>query len=182
MKIAILLGTVRTGRQSHRLARYVAKSLNELGIESDLIDLQKIPLPVYGTETSQHIENIGSRLKNADAIILVTPEYHGSFSGVLKNALDHFWSEFQKKPVGVVAASSGRMAGINASTQLQHVILSLGAFPMPSKLLISDIGQAFNESSEPQQEQIVKRTNKFLNEFLWFAEAIYQKKSTEKVA
>jgi NAD(P)H-dependent FMN reductase len=184
MKIAILLGTVRKGRQSHRAAYYVEKALKARGLETDLIDLSKFPLPIFGTGQgpNQHIENIGSRLLNADALILVTPEYHGSFSGVLKNALDHFWGEFQRKPIGVAAASSGRMGGINASIQLQHVILALGAFPMPSRLLFPDIGHAFNGSFEPQDEQIVKRTNKFLDEFLWFSEAIHQKKARSAIA
>jgi NAD(P)H-dependent FMN reductase len=184
MRTAILLGTVREGRQSHRAAYYVEKALKARGFETDLIDLAKFPLPIFGTGqgANPHVENISLRLLNADAMILVTPEYHGSFSGVLKNALDHFWNEFQKKPIGVVAASSGRMGGINAFNQLQHVILALGAFPMPSRLLFPDIGHAFSGSFEPHDEQIVKRTNKFLDEFLWFAEAIHQKKAKSAIA
>jgi NAD(P)H-dependent FMN reductase len=188
MNVAILLGTVRQGRQSHRAAYYLEKQLKKQGVNTDLIDLAKHPLPVFGSpesggsSTRKIINDIGMRLEQADALILVTPEYHGSFSGALKNALDYYWSEFQKKPVGVVAASSGRMAGINAATQLQHVILSLGAFPLPSKFLVSNINQAFNDLYEPQLEQIKTRARKFLNEFLWFAGALYQKKGSEKVA
>lgn len=188
MKVSILLGAVRKGRQSHRVAQYITKALKDRGIEPDLIDLAKLQLPIFGidaeaaSETGKNIEIISSKLMNADAVILVTPEYHGSFSGVLKNALDHFWLEFQRKPVGVIAASAGRMAGINASSQLQHVILSMGGFPIPVKLLIPDIRNAFNASFEPMNEQIVNMTNSFLDEFLWFAEALYQKKKKEAVA
>lgn len=183
----MLLGTVREGRQSHRAAFYVAKSLKKRGIEPDLIDLAKFPLPVFGTdeksgeEALKNIELISFRLQEADALIFVSPEYHGSFSGALKNALDHFWPEFQRKPIGVVATSSGRMGGINASTQLQHVILSLGAFPLPYKLLVSDIPHAFDDFFEPENEQIIRMTNKFLDEFLWFAEALHHKKTKETI-
>ncbi len=188
MNTAILLGAVRQGRQSHRAAYYLEKRLKQQRVNIDLIDLAKHPLPVFGSpesdgsSTRKTVADIGMRLEQADAFILVTPEYHGSFSGALKNTLDYYWSEFRKKPVGVVFGSSGRMAGINAATQLQHVILSLGAFPLPSKFLISNINHAFNDLYEPQLEQIDTRAGKFLNEFLWFAGALYQKKRGEKVA
>lgn len=186
MKIAIINGSVRKGRQSHRAAYYVAGTLKERNIETNLIDLAELPLPVMGgqdvasPETEKSVSDISSRLNNADALILVTPEYHGSFSGALKNALDHFTPEFRKKPVGVVAASGGRMAGINASTQLQHVILSMGAYPMPLKLLVPEIHNAFDDDFEPQDEKIVTTAGKFLDELLWFADALHHKKKIEK--
>lgn len=186
MNITILLGTVREGRQSHRAAYYVENALGERGIETDLIDLVKIPLPILGgpgeddPQLKKNIDQVSGRLKTADALIFVTPEYHGSLSGVLKNAIDHFWEEFQKKPVGVIAASAGRMAGINASTQLQHIILSLGAYPMPLKLLIPGIHNAFDDEFVPQNEKIVTNTEKFLNEFLWFTGALVEKKKADK--
>lgn len=186
MKVTILLGSVRSGRQSHKAAYYVERALEERGIETDLIDLAKFPLPILGVsdendpKTKKNIEEISGRLKAAHALIFVTPEYHGSLSGVLKNAIDHFWEEFRKKPVGVVAASAGRMAGINASTQLQHVILSLGAFPVPLKLLVPEIHNAFDEEFLPQNEKIVTSAKNFLDEFLWFADALVQKKNTTR--
>ncbi|MEX1267614.1 MAG: NADPH-dependent FMN reductase [Balneolaceae bacterium] len=187
MKIAILLGSVRMGRQTHKAAYYLADKLENRNIEADLLDLAEIPLPVMGgqaneTETEENISIISSLLNDADALILVTPEYHGSFSGVLKNALDHFTPEFRKKPVGVVAASAGRMAGINASTQLQHVILSMGAYPMPLKLLVPGIHEAFDEEFIPRNEKIVTSAEKFLDEFIWFAEALHLKKTEEAAA
>jgi azobenzene reductase len=186
MNVTILLGTVREGRQSHRAAYYVKKTLEERGFDTDLIDLSKTPLPILGgpveddPQSQINIGRISDRLKTADALIFVTPEYHGSLSGVLKNAIDHFWEEFQRKPVGVIAASAGRMAGINASTQLQHVILSVGAFPMPLKLLIPEIHNAFNDGFEPQNEKITANAEKFLDEFLWFSDALVQQKNRKK--
>lgn len=180
MKIALIIGSVRTGRQSHKIAYYVEKILHKRNIETDVIDLLKQPLPIYGTlldsVSGENIKSLAERLSEADSIILITPEYHGSFSGVLKNTLDHFWSEFRKKPIGVVATSMGKLGGINASTQLQHVILSLGAYALPVKLLVPEIHLAFDESFNTQNENIIKRTSRFLDEFLWLAEAVSQKK------
>lgn len=181
MKITLLLGSVRPGRQSHKAARYVEKQLQIKGVEVDFIDLAITPLPILGDPSSEdpavktRINDLSNRLKQADAIIFVTPEYHGSFSGAIKNVLDYYWAEFHRKAIGVVATSSGKMGGINASTQLQHVILSLGAFPLPLKLLVPEVHLAFNEHSEPHDERFIKSGEKFLKEFIWYANVINQK-------
>lgn len=178
MKISILAGSVRKNRQSFALAHYLHQLLENAGIQSSLIDLLATPLPIYGLEDTDqsNVKPIGEQLRQSDAILLVTPEYHGSFSGVLKNALDYYWEEFQQKPIGVAAASAGKMAGINASTQLQHVVLSLGAYPMPRKLLVSEIHHAFDDDFQPRKSAVSESAVKFLDDFVWFAEAIADKK------
>lgn len=181
MKITILAGSVRKGRKSFQLARYLREQLIERANQTTLIDLARTPLPIYGQEGADesNVKLIGEQLEESDAIILLSPEYHGSFSGALKNALDYYWAEFRHKPIGVATASAGRMAGINASTQLQHVVLSLGAYPLPQKLLVPEIHKAFSADLLPLNKAIAEATGKFLNEFLWFAEAITAKKTKE---
>ena len=182
MKVAIVSGSIRKGRQSHKVAYFLRNKLVEWGVETDLLDLALHPLPPFGQDTENTgssegaIKEISNRLHKADALLLVTPEYHGSFSGVLKNALDYFWSEFSKKPIGVAAAAAGRMGGINASTQLQHVILSVGAYPLPLKFLVPEIQNTFDDSFKPLNGAIALAAENFLEEFLWFAEAIADKK------
>lgn len=182
MKIAILLGSVRKERQSHKIAHYLQTRLQEKGIIADLIDLAENPLPIKDIhpQLPPEVQPISDRLREADALLFVTPEYHGSFSGVIKNAIDYFWVEFQKKPIGVVTVASGKMGGINASTQLQHVILSVGAFALPTKLLVSEVQTAFDDSYQPVKEGLINSVNKFLDEYLWLADAVYQKKSENR--
>jgi azobenzene reductase len=183
MKCAIILGSIRVGRQSHKIAYYLENKIRQKGIDVTMIDLAEHPLPMMEEDNGRlrspadDISIMGARLKDADSMILVSPEYHGSFSGVLKNALDFYWAEFKKKPIGVVTTGSGKMGGINASTQMQHVVLSLGAYPLPTKLLIPEIQHAFNNEYEPLREDIIKNTDRFLNEFSWFANAIVQAKA-----
>ncbi|HKH60025.1 MAG TPA: NADPH-dependent FMN reductase [Flavitalea sp.] len=185
MKCAIILGSIRIGRQSHRIAYYLERKLRERGIDVVMVDLAEHPLPMMEEDNGRlrspadDISIIGAQLKAADSMILVSPEYHGSFSGVLKNALDFYWAEFKKKPIGVVTTGSGKMGGINASTQMQHVVLSLGAYPLPTKLLIPEIQYAFNDQYEPLREDIIKNTDRFLNEFTWFANAIVVAKAEQ---
>ena len=182
MKVSVLLGSVRSGRQSHKVAAYLTGQLHQRGIQADYIDLAELPLPIMGSrggksrksETNRQL--IGHSLAEADALLFVSPEYHGSYSGVLKNALDHFRAEFVRKPIGVVTVSSGKMGGINASIQLQHLILSLGAYALPLKLLIPEVTESYDGSAGPAHANLREAAAGFLNEFLWFADAIYQKK------
>jgi azobenzene reductase len=185
MKVAIMLGS--KGRVSHKVACYLEKLLLASGVSPDLIDLGAELLPHYDDQdamvslSKQKIAAMGVRLQQSDALIFVSPEFHGSFSGILKNALDHYCVQFQKKPIGVVTTSVGSLGGINASLQLQHVILSLGAFPLPLMLVVPEVHRVFPEGSgsdsgEPLLQSMVRNTQRFLNEFLWFTQAIVQAK------
>ncbi|MCW9705507.1 NADPH-dependent FMN reductase [Fodinibius salsisoli] len=182
MKVAIILGSARKGRQTHKAAYYLHNELQDRDIKSDLIDLAETSLPIFEEKLQNHPDSltqaskISQRMNEADALIFITPEYHGSISGVLKNTLDYFWSELQKKPIGAVATSSGKMGGINASRHLQQIILSIGAFPMPLKWLVPRVHRSFDENYCPKSDKIESSGQKFLDEFLWFADALYQKK------
>lgn len=186
MKIAILLGSVRMGRQTHRAAYYLKQKLSDRNIATDLIDLAKEPLPIFKERVGHHpepLENVSAiskRLHQANALLLVTPEYHGSISGALKNALDYYWSEFQKKPIGVVATSAGKFGGINASNHLQEITLSIGAYPIPLKWLVPRIRDSFDDNYKPKHDRATESAENFLDEFLWFADAIHQKKQPTK--
>ena len=186
MKVALILGSIRLGRQTHKIAYYLQNKLKERGVETIMIDLLHYQLPLMEEQSGRHpslppvVAEVGELLKEADALLLITPEYHGTFSGVLKNAIDYYRAEISKKPVGVVTATGGKMGGINASTQLQHVILSMGSFPLPLKLLVPDVQHSFDEEYNPLNESVVKTSQKFLDEFLWFAGAIYTAKQSGK--
>jgi NAD(P)H-dependent FMN reductase len=172
MKVVIIAGSIRSERQSIKVALLIDELIANKNIESILIDLAETALPLMGIENkdSGNVETIRATLNGADAMIIVSPEYHGSFPGVLKNMLDHYWTEFHKKPIGVATASSGRLGGINASTQLQQLILSLGAYPVPLKLIVPEVQDAFDDQLKPRQEWLINAANKFIEEFLWFAE------------
>ena len=182
MKVTLLLGSIRNGRQSDRIAYYLEEKLKQHTIDAELIDLKESSLPLMQERVGHHpelpeeVKVVSERLHQADALIFISPEYHGSFSGVLKNAVDYFWNEFSKKPIGVVTVSGGKFGGINASSHLQQLVLSLGAFPMPTKLLVPEVGNVFNPGDQSVQETFVLATERFIKEYKWFAEAIIEKK------
>jgi len=147
-------------------------------VSAALLDLREYDLPVF-SDRWQHQETpdpalikLGRELAAADAMLFISPEYHGSYTGALKNAVDHYWKEFHRKPIGVVSTGSGRMGGINGSIQMQQLILSLGAYPMPLKLLVPFVREAFGPDYQPANEDLAQQADRFLEEFCWFGQAL----------
>ncbi len=183
MNIVIISGSIRKGRRSHDVSVALASRFHASGhTQAAIIDLAEYNLPVLEEQyspadnTIPGLADIQQKLDQADAIIFLSPEYHGSYSGALKNAVDYFSEEFKSKPIGVVSVGAGRMGGINASTEMQLLILSLGAFPMPYKLLVSNVQHAFGEGGEVKDEFLSRSMDRFVAEFVWLAEAIRDKK------
>jgi NAD(P)H-dependent FMN reductase len=182
MNIIIISGSTRVGRRSHQATIELAKRMAKHNIHTEVIDLAEYKFPMLEDTATKHanppvgLQTFAQKLDAADAMIFVSPEYHGSYSGALKNAVDYVWKEFAKKPIGIVTATTGKFGGINASTQMQLLVLSLGAFPMPYKLLVPFVDEAFDENGVLINETIGKSFEKFISEFMWFAEAIVNHK------
>ncbi len=179
-KIAIISGSARLGRQTPKAVNYLAKVLEtkENVSEVEILDVLDYNFPIMEERRGRNpnppdrLEEFGDILDQSDALVFASPEYNGSFPGVLKNTLDYFYKEYSKKPIGVVMVSGGARGGINASHDLQKYILGLGAFPMPYKLLVANVGKAFDEKGNPIEENMYNSFQKFANELLWLTEGI----------
>lgn len=189
MNITVILGSIRDERKSDRIASYLMHRLEGMpDIQPRLLDLAEYQLPVFENRWAQSdspdpsLVAFGEALTQSDGLIMVSPEYHGSYTGVLKNAFDHFWAEFKRMPMGVVTTGSGRFGGINASSEMQQLVLSVGGYPMPTKLIIPFIQHSLSEDGEPLEDFVAKDSTKFLNEFLWFATAIQAAKRQKPVS
>lgn len=182
----LLLGSIREGRKSDRVAAYLLKRLTEMpGVTPSLVDLLEVEVPMFDSRWQKVADpdpvlvSLGAELAAADGMIFISPEYHGSYTGVLKNCVDHYWKEFARKPIGVVSTGSGRMAGINGSIQMQHLVLSLGAYAMPFKFLVPYVHETFNEQGKILDEKVAEGAEKFLKEYVWFTKAIVAAKRLE---
>ena len=126
MKVSIVSGSNRIGRQSLRVANYV-KSVFDNHDEiqqSVLLDVHEYDFPVMDERLS-HLEvphpglqEFSDHIVSSDGLVIVTPEYNGGMAGSLKNTLDYFRPEFKRKPMGAVTVSSGNFGGANALHQL----------------------------------------------------------------
>jgi NAD(P)H-dependent FMN reductase len=107
----------------------------------------------------------------ADAFILVTPEYNGSYSAALQNLLDHFPKQ-SRKAFGLVTGSPGGLAGARASQQLLLLVPALFGIAAPNMLLVPFLDQKFSPEGELIDPAFQKSVDTFTNEFLWLAEAL----------
>ena len=184
MKIAIIVGSVRTGRQTPKAANYLKQQLllDEKVDHVDYLDLAEFNFPImeernaYLTDKPARLEEFSDRLTAADAIVIVSPEYNGSIPGVLKNTLDYFYPELSKKTIGLLTVSGGNMGGINVHHDLQKYILHIRAYAIPTKYMLTQIHKAFDEEGNPLDQHFIKGTQSFINQLTWLTEAIVNQK------
>lgn len=139
LKIQILIGSTRQGRFSEKPAFYIFDELKKReDVTAELVDLRDWPLPFYDSATSPAmspghfthdiVKRWSEKIKEADAYIMVTPEYNHGYPAVLKNAIDWLFQEWKDKPVGFV--SYGNAGGSRAIEQLRQVVLELQMHPI----------------------------------------------------
>ena len=182
MRIEIISGSPREHSVTRRLALALEKSFKvSTEHEIGLIDLREHDLPpmqaVFTSVeyTPEPYKKIAERIFNADAFILVTPEYNGSYAPAMKNLLDHFPKQYHKV-FGIATASPGAMGGMRAAMQLQQLIFGLFGIGSPHMLVVPGVDKKFNEKGELLDLSFEKNINIFVKEFLWLAEKVAEEK------
>jgi NAD(P)H-dependent FMN reductase len=188
MKLAVVLGTVREGRLSERLAQWVVnEAAAREGTEVELIDLKDYPMPFFDEPISPrynperkvtgNVEKWLAKLQAADAYIYVTPEYNHSIPGVLKNAQDYVTWEMVKKPAAVV--SHGTVGGVRAAMHLKEVLSESRACIIPAHVAIHGrVGELLDEQGNMTEEAKAQpygpqtALNNLLDELRWYSDAL----------
>src|SRR6476659_9536670 len=148
VRIAGISGSRRSGSFTRVAVEIALRGAGENGAVTELIDLAKFDLPFADGDTaSPDLERLRAAVKEADGIILGTPEYHGSLSGVLKNALDLMgFDEFEGKMVGLVGVSGGAMGAFNALNELRNIGRALHAWVVPEQAALAEVWKVFESS------------------------------------
>ena len=175
-RIAIISPSVRKGRNSHRVALYFAGLLTETNLaDAEILDLLKYNFPLFNERLkyldspSQEIIDFAERVKSADGVIIICPEYNGGYPASLKNAVDLLTGEWRRKPVAFVNVSDGHFAGSQVIISIQFSLWKLGALTIPSTLRLPDIASTFDESGAPSDKTgMDKRALNLINELLWY--------------
>jgi azobenzene reductase len=119
----------------------LATDMTHIPIEVDFLDLFEHPLPLFNDTAGQYqipeVIDLKIRFQRADAIMIGTPDYHSSISGVLKNSLDFLSSEeFRKKPVAILAACGGGKGGVAPLQTLRMILRALYANCIPQQVVV----------------------------------------------
>jgi NAD(P)H-dependent FMN reductase len=162
MKLGIVIGSVREGRVTDRLAKWVEREAKDIkGIEPKIIDLKDIPLPLFDEAASpQYNPNRQSKnevkvwldaVNGCDALALVTPEYNRSLSAALKNAIDYLDYQLKRKPVLLVA--HGSTGGAQAVSHLRGILPGVLAVTVPpAVMIVGQVGSMFDAEGNMNDE------------------------------
>ena len=163
-------GSRRRGSHTKTAVSTALATSEAAGAQTELIELRSVDVPLLDPDVEEpgEVADITQRLRNADGIILGTPMYHGSYSGVLKNTIDHCgFDEFSDKTVGLLAVSGGRFP-VSALDHLRSVCRSLNAWVLPYEAAIPQADSVIAEGSITD-ETLAERVERLGNRVVEYA-------------
>jgi NAD(P)H-dependent FMN reductase len=163
VKILAVPGSLSAKSTTHLAVGIIAEAARKAGAEVEVFDLRKNPLPIYDGRSDEstypaNVHLFKKKMLEADGFILGSPEYHGSISGVLKNALDFIGArELEGKFVALVGTAGGALGATNTLNTLNIICRTLHAWPLPSMPSVPQSYMAFNPDGTLKDEKLQKR-------------------------
>jgi len=172
--IPVILGTVRKGRASENVAKFVFGEVQKReGVETELIDIRDLNFP--NDDAGEQIKNakFSETCERADGLVIVTPEYNHGYPGMLKHVLDSNLKEYIHKAVGICGVSAGGFGGVRVIEHLLPVMRELGLVTIFWDGNFSGARSLFDENGKIIDEAThVKRIDKFLGELIWMSKVL----------
>lgn len=163
-------GSLRTESYSQRALDLAITKAAALGVEVEKLDLREMNLP-FCTGADEYpdypdVARLQEKVKAADGLLLVTPEYHGSVSGVLKNSLDLLgFEELTGKVVGMVSILGGQ-SNSNALNDLRVILRWVHAWVIPEQVAIAQAWQAFTPDGHLTDKKLDERLDKLIHSLI----------------
>lgn len=187
LKLQLIVGSTRPGRNADRVLRWLEpRSRAQGSFEVETLDLKDWPLPHFQeslatvgdprhpTYSDPVVKRWNEKLKEADAYLILSPEYNHSLPGVLKNAIDSVFFSFalRHKPVAFAAYSVGVAAGVRAVEHLNQILLEAEAVPVRCQLLIPFLLDAFDAEGRPVSPALDATLTAMLEDLAWLAKPL----------
>lgn len=175
IRVAGICGSIRAGSFTRMALTEALQGAAASGASTHLIDLRDYNLPFVtapdGPEQQmEDVIRLKAETQAADGIILATPEYHGSYSGVLKNALDLLgFDEFEGKMLGLIGISGGRMGASDALNTLRNVGRALHAWVLPQQVSIPQAWSRFDSDGRLKDAELGRRLRETGGQVAYFA-------------
>ena len=165
VKIVGIIGSLRQDSYSAQAMQQVIEMVQAKGAETEILDLRTMNLPFCdgGDEYPDYpdVERLRDTVKAADGLILATPEYHGSLSGVMKNALDLMsFEHLSNKVTGLVSVLGGQ-SNSNALNDLRVIVRWVHGWVIPEQVAIGQAWKAFDKEGKLVDEKLAERCDKF---------------------
>lgn len=158
-------GSLRTDSYTYQALQVAADRLKALGADVEILDLRSMQLPFCdgGDDYSDYpdVDRLQKTVQAADALVVATPEYHGSVSGVIKNALDLMsFDQLSDKVVGLISILGGQ-SNSNALNDLRLIMRWVHAWVIPEQIAVGQAWKTFSADGKLQDETLSKRFDDF---------------------
>jgi NAD(P)H-dependent FMN reductase len=199
MKLGIIIGATREGRQSPKQAKWVLNAAKQMDdVEAEIVDLKDYPMPMFNEPISPRynpdrkidpaVKPWLNKLEEFDAYVFVTPEYNHAVPGVLKNALDYVTWEIQRKPAAVI--SHGSAGGARAQINLKVILSESKAVPIPigSPLAMTGMSEKIDDNGNLAEELLDNpygpqaALEDTLAELQWYSDALETARAQKELA
>ena len=165
VKIVGIGGSLRAGSHSQMALNAASDRATALGAEVEILDLRSLNLPFCNGEDNYpdypDVERLQNAVKQADALILATPEYHGSISGVIKNALDLLSFEHLDGKVAGAISVLGGQSNNNALNDLRVILRWVHCWVIPEQVAIGQAWKVFSPDGKLLDEKLSQRFDQF---------------------
>ena len=177
LKILGVGSSMRRNSYGTKALKFILDMTKKYDTETRLLNLRETKLPLFDpdesteedTLLSDELRKITDYVIWADAFVLVSPDYHGSMSGVMKNFLDHYWEEFAGKTFGYVCTSHEK--GLTAMDQMRTAIRQCYGWSLPYGVSIN--GELdFNTKGEIINDLLVKRLDMLAHDLITYGRLI----------
>lgn len=180
-KVLAFAGSTRTDSVNKRLAKIALHAAEKAGAETTFLDLADYDMPLYSDDLlatqgmPDSVVGFKEMLKSHNGFLITSPEYNGSLTGVLKNAID--WATVKAegeermacwdgKIVGILSASPGGLGGIRGLHHLRTILAGIGAFVLPNHLAVgkstANLQNDMQITDERLQDQLVNLSNEMV--------------------
>lgn len=179
LNISIISSSIRPERNSHRVALYFKKYLEENSIATpNMLDLREYNFPLFDNtlktqkNPSANVLDFAKKIMESNGIIIVTPEYNGSYPASLKNAIDVLYDEWKHKPIAIATVSAGPFGGSQALVALQFTLWKMKAWTIPAMFSVPNVQKAYDEKGYAIDKAATDKLSAvFIKELMWCVEA-----------
>jgi NAD(P)H-dependent FMN reductase len=190
MKTLIFAGSTRAQSFNRSLAHNAAVLARAAGADVTHIELADFDIPLYNADleaqgTPADVLRLKEIMDSHPAWIICTPEYNGSYTGLLKNTLDWasspvkghpIWADgnrpFGGKVVGLLSASPGAMGGLGSLNHLTPMLANLQCWVCPTRFALGQAGQAFDDQGQLRSDAARGRVQAVVEQTLWAAKRL----------
>jgi NAD(P)H-dependent FMN reductase len=163
MSILVIAGTMRVGSMSLKVSRQLELEYRAAGVGCEVLALETMPAEafvpgVYGSKPAWVVRK-QEQVLAARGLHVVTPEYNGSFPGVLKHFIDllKFPESFEGKPVAFTGVAAGVFGALRSVEQLQMIFAYRNAYLYPARVFIPQVHTKMNEAGQIADVEIARR-------------------------